>query len=156
MDGYKAYGRSKLCNILFTRALARRLAGSGVTANCLHPGFVATRFGDQAGGWMSLAIRAAKLFAISPDKGAETIVYLATSPEVASQEPASISTRTPRTHRRPRLRMMPSPTGSGRNRPGSRGSTSSEVAAVGYSGSGLPACSLTMYSAYQSGQLVSY
>ena len=85
-DGYKAYGRSKLCNILFTRALARRLAGTGVTANCLHPGFVATRFGDQAGGWMSLAIRAAKLFAISPDKGAETIVYLATSPEVASQE----------------------------------------------------------------------
>ena len=84
-DGYKAYGRSKLCNILFTRALARRLAGSGVTANCLHPGFVATRFGDQAGGWMSLAIRAAKLFAISPDKGAETIVYLATSPEVASK-----------------------------------------------------------------------
>jgi hypothetical protein len=46
---------------------------------------VATRFGDQAGGWMSLAIRAAKLFAISPDKGAETIVYLAASPEVASK-----------------------------------------------------------------------
>lgn len=42
----KAYGRSKLCNILFTRELARRLRGTGVTANCLHPGFVATRFGD--------------------------------------------------------------------------------------------------------------
>jgi NAD(P)-dependent dehydrogenase (short-subunit alcohol dehydrogenase family) len=46
----KAYGRSKLCNILFTRELARRLQGTGVTANCLHPGFVATRFGDEAGG----------------------------------------------------------------------------------------------------------
>jgi NAD(P)-dependent dehydrogenase (short-subunit alcohol dehydrogenase family) len=82
-DGYKAYGRSKLCNILFTRELARRLAGTGVTANCLHPGFVATRFGDQAGGVMSLVIRAAKLFAISPEKGAETIVHLASAPDLA-------------------------------------------------------------------------
>ena len=49
----KAYGRSKLCNILFTRELARRLHGTGVTANCLHPGFVATRFGDQSGGVIS-------------------------------------------------------------------------------------------------------
>jgi retinol dehydrogenase 12 len=46
----KAYSRSKLCNILFTRELARRLHGTGVTANCLHPGFVATRFGDQSRG----------------------------------------------------------------------------------------------------------
>ena len=82
-DGYKAYGRSKLCNILFTRELARRLAGTGVTANCLHPGFVATRFGDHAGGIMSLVIRAAKLFAISPQKGADTVVHLASSPEAA-------------------------------------------------------------------------
>ncbi|MGB8042204.1 MAG: SDR family NAD(P)-dependent oxidoreductase, partial [Pseudolabrys sp.] len=49
----KAYGQSKLCNILFTRELARRLQGTGVTANCLHPGFVATRFGDQSGGLIS-------------------------------------------------------------------------------------------------------
>ena len=82
-DGYRAYGRTKLCNILFTRELARRLAGTGVTANCLHPGFVATRFGDHAGGIMSLVIRAAKLFAISPQKGADTIVHLASSPEAA-------------------------------------------------------------------------
>jgi NAD(P)-dependent dehydrogenase (short-subunit alcohol dehydrogenase family) len=81
-SGIKAYSRSKLCNILFTRELARRLAGAGVTANCLHPGFVATRFGDAGGGWLSLAVRTAKLFAISPEKGAETIVYLAASPEV--------------------------------------------------------------------------
>jgi NAD(P)-dependent dehydrogenase (short-subunit alcohol dehydrogenase family) len=81
--GFKVYGRSKLCNILFTRELARRLAGTGVTANCLHPGFVSTRFGDQSGGMLSIGVRLAKLFAISPQKGAETIVYLASSPEVA-------------------------------------------------------------------------
>jgi NAD(P)-dependent dehydrogenase (short-subunit alcohol dehydrogenase family) len=79
----KAYGRSKLCNILFTRELARRLQGTGVTANCLHPGFVATRFGDQSGGVISRFVGLAKLFAISPEKGAETIVYLASSPAVA-------------------------------------------------------------------------
>jgi retinol dehydrogenase 12 len=82
--GFKVYGRSKLCNILFTRELARRLAGTGVTANCLHPGFVATRFGDQSGGMLTFGVRMAKLFAISPEKGAETIVYLASSPEVAN------------------------------------------------------------------------
>jgi NAD(P)-dependent dehydrogenase (short-subunit alcohol dehydrogenase family) len=77
------YGRSKLCNILFTRELSRRWDGKGVTANCLHPGFVATRFGDGSGGFLSRAISMAKIFAISPEKGAETIVYLASSPEVA-------------------------------------------------------------------------
>jgi NAD(P)-dependent dehydrogenase (short-subunit alcohol dehydrogenase family) len=79
----QAYGRSKLCNILFTRELARRLQGTGVTANCLHPGFVATRFGDQSGGLISHMIRLAKFFALSPTEGAKTIVYLASSPEVA-------------------------------------------------------------------------
>ena len=79
----KAYGRSKLCNILFTRELARRLHGTGVTANCLHPGFVATRFGDESGGLISRFVGLAKLFAISPEQGAETIVYLASSPAVA-------------------------------------------------------------------------
>jgi NAD(P)-dependent dehydrogenase (short-subunit alcohol dehydrogenase family) len=79
----QAYNRSKLCNILFTRELARRLHGTGVTANCLHPGFVATRFGDQSGGLFSHLVSFAKLFAISPAKGAETIVYLSSSAEVA-------------------------------------------------------------------------
>ena len=79
----KAYGRSKLCNILFTRELARRLHGTGVTANCLHPGFVATRIGDESGGSISRFAWLAKLFAISPQKGAETIVYLASSAAVA-------------------------------------------------------------------------
>ena len=80
----KAYGRSKLCNILFTRELARRLRGTGVTANCLHPGFVATRFGDQSGGVISRFVGLAKLLAISPEKGAETIIYLASSPKIAA------------------------------------------------------------------------
>ena len=79
----KAYGRSKLCNVLFTRELARRLYGTGITANCLHPGFVATRFGDQSGGLISHFVWFAKFFAISPEKGAQTIVYLASSPDVA-------------------------------------------------------------------------
>ena len=79
----KAYGQSKLCNILFTRELARRLQGTGVTANCLHPGFVATRFGDQSGALMSRVVWLAKFFAISPAKGAQTIVYLASSLDAA-------------------------------------------------------------------------
>jgi NAD(P)-dependent dehydrogenase (short-subunit alcohol dehydrogenase family) len=78
------YGTSKLCNILFTRELARRLAGRGVTANSFTPGFVATRFGDQAGGLYALGVRFAKLFASSAETGAETLVYLATSPEAAT------------------------------------------------------------------------
>jgi NAD(P)-dependent dehydrogenase (short-subunit alcohol dehydrogenase family) len=81
--GLKAYGRSKLCNILFTRELAWRFRNTGVTANCLHPGFVATRFADQSGGLISHFTRFAKLFAISPVKGAETIIYLASSPDLA-------------------------------------------------------------------------
>jgi len=84
-SGFKVYGRSKLCNILYTRELARRWTGTGVTANSLHPGFVATRFGDQGGGLFSYVVRVAKLVAaISPEKGAETLVYLASSPEVAT------------------------------------------------------------------------
>ncbi len=84
-SGLPVYSKSKLCNILFTRELARRLAGTGITANCLHPGFVATRFGDQSGGIGSLLVRAAKPIAgISPEEGARTILYLASSPEVAN------------------------------------------------------------------------
>lgn len=83
-SGLMVYGRTKLANILFTRELARRLAATGITANCLHPGFVASRFGDNNGGLFSLGIGIAKqLFAISPEQGAETIVYLASSPDVA-------------------------------------------------------------------------
>jgi NAD(P)-dependent dehydrogenase (short-subunit alcohol dehydrogenase family) len=81
--GMRAYSHSKLCNILFTRELGRRLRGTAVTTNCLHPGFVATRFADESGGLISSVVGLAKLFAISPAQGADTIVYLASAPEVA-------------------------------------------------------------------------
>jgi NAD(P)-dependent dehydrogenase (short-subunit alcohol dehydrogenase family) len=81
--GPGAYGRSKLCNILFTRELARRLEPSGVTANCLHPGFVATNLGQRHRSVFGLVMRTAMLFAGSPESGAETIAHLASSPEVA-------------------------------------------------------------------------
>ena len=67
--GLHVYGRSKLSNILFTRELARRWDGSGVTANSLHPGFVSTRFGDQSGGMLSFAVRAAKTLCHHAGKG---------------------------------------------------------------------------------------
>jgi NAD(P)-dependent dehydrogenase (short-subunit alcohol dehydrogenase family) len=79
-----AYGRSKLANILFTRELARRLAGTGVTANCLHPGFVATGLGQRGAGLFGAMVRLAMVFAGNPERGAKTIVHLAASPDVAS------------------------------------------------------------------------
>src|ERR1700722_13596864 len=81
--GFPVYSFSKLCNVLFTRVLARRLQGTGVIANSLHPGFVKTRFGDESGGGMARMIGLMKVFAISVEKGAETIIYLASSPDVA-------------------------------------------------------------------------
>lgn len=93
---WRAYQRSKLCNILFTRELARRLGGTGVTANCLHPGFVATRIGDDTGGVLRLATRVAKrLFALSPEAGAATPVYLASSSDVAETSGAYFIARSP-------------------------------------------------------------
>ncbi len=81
-SGWLAYRRSKLCNILFTRELARQLAGSGITANCVHPGFVASRFGDNTDGMYKLGVQLAKrVFAISPANGAKTSVYVATAAE---------------------------------------------------------------------------
>jgi NAD(P)-dependent dehydrogenase (short-subunit alcohol dehydrogenase family) len=79
--GYQAYGESKLYNLLFTYELARRLQDTGVTANALHPGFVATRFGRS--GVMRWLMPIAQRFALTPEEGARTIVYLAASPEVA-------------------------------------------------------------------------
>jgi NAD(P)-dependent dehydrogenase (short-subunit alcohol dehydrogenase family) len=81
-NGWRAYGRSKLANILFTREAARRLAGAGITANSFHPGFVASRFGSASGGWTSLLMPIARAFAITPEEGADTLVHLASSPEV--------------------------------------------------------------------------
>jgi NAD(P)-dependent dehydrogenase (short-subunit alcohol dehydrogenase family) len=79
---FQAYAQSKLANILFTYELARRLEGSGVTANTLHPGFVATRFAEKKGALFTAMKLLARVMAISPDAGARTTVYLAASPEV--------------------------------------------------------------------------
>jgi NAD(P)-dependent dehydrogenase (short-subunit alcohol dehydrogenase family) len=78
-SAYAAYGRSKLCNILFTRALARRLSGTAVTANALHPGFVATRFGDDDRSAMGVLFTWMKVLALSPQDGARTTLHVATS-----------------------------------------------------------------------------
>ncbi len=86
-SGFRAYGRSKLCNILFTRELAKQLAGTGVTANSLHPGFVNTRFGDNSGGGIGAAVFGfLKKFALSAENGAETIIWLA-----SADAPAKVS-----------------------------------------------------------------
>ena len=77
-----AYSQSKLANVLFTRELSRRLSGSGVSANALHPGFVRTGFGHNNGGLMSRVIGLMSTFALSDEQGAQTSLYLASSPEV--------------------------------------------------------------------------
>jgi NAD(P)-dependent dehydrogenase (short-subunit alcohol dehydrogenase family) len=81
--GWRAYGQSKLANILFTRELARRLDGTGVTANALHPGVVATGFGrNNRTGWMPYFQALYRPFSRSAGKGADTPVWLATAPQV--------------------------------------------------------------------------
>jgi retinol dehydrogenase-14 len=81
LGGLGAYGRSKLALVLFTYELARRLAGKGVTVNCLHPGAVRTNIWAHGGAFSPLA-RLASQFMMSPEDGAKTQVYLASSPEV--------------------------------------------------------------------------
>lgn len=77
--------RSKLANVLFTRALSQRLAGTDVTTNCLHPGVVRTGFAHSSGFAMRLLLSTiGRLFMILPTEGVKTSVYLATSPEVAN------------------------------------------------------------------------
>jgi NAD(P)-dependent dehydrogenase (short-subunit alcohol dehydrogenase family) len=80
---FAAYGQSKLANILFTYELARRLEGQAITANTLHPGFVASNFGKSTP-LMRLGFSLARPFTISPEEGAATAIYLATSPDVAT------------------------------------------------------------------------
>src|SRR5918998_3575894 len=80
--GAKAYSQSKLANVLFTYELARKLEGSGVTANCLHPGVVGTNLGSGVSGVFGFMVRALRPLMKSPEKGAETSIYLASSPEV--------------------------------------------------------------------------
>lgn len=80
--GFPVYGMTKLANIMFTYELAERLEGTGVTATCMHPGGVATRFGRNNGGPMALFFRAAKPFMRTPEQGADTLIWLASSREV--------------------------------------------------------------------------
>lgn len=81
-SGFGAYSQSKLANVLFTYELARKLEGTNVTANTLHPGFVKTGFGKNNGGFMTLVLNLLTPLQKSPAAGAETSIYLATSPEV--------------------------------------------------------------------------
>ncbi|MBA3472928.1 MAG: SDR family oxidoreductase [Rubrobacter sp.] len=79
---FPVYGMTKLANIMFTHELAERLEGTGVTANSLHPGGVNTNFGNNNSGIMAVLFRAFKPFMRSPEQGADTVIYLASSPEV--------------------------------------------------------------------------
>jgi retinol dehydrogenase-14 len=81
-SGTRAYSQSKLANVLFTYELARRLQGTGVTANCLHPGAVRTNFGRGSSGFFGFMVKALRPFMIGSEKGAETSIYLASSLEV--------------------------------------------------------------------------
>jgi len=83
--GFRRYGETKLANILFTSELAERLEGTGVTANCFHPGFVWTGFNKNNGLLMRLGMLFARPFARTPQKGADTFVWLVASPEVSEE-----------------------------------------------------------------------
>ncbi len=77
----KSYCQSKLAQVLFTHEMAKKLEGTGVTVNAVHPGAVRTRWGDEAGA-LGIGIRIARPFMLSPEKGAQTPIFVATSPEV--------------------------------------------------------------------------
>jgi retinol dehydrogenase 14 len=81
-SGFRAYNQSKLSMILFTYELARRLEGTGVSVNCVHPGVVVTNLGRGSSGSFGLLLRLMRPFFSSPEKGAETSIYVASSPEV--------------------------------------------------------------------------
>ncbi len=80
--GFPVYGMTKLANIMFTYELAERLEGTGVTATCMHPGAVNTRFGTNNRGPMTILFRAFKPFMRTPEQGADTVIWLATSLDV--------------------------------------------------------------------------
>ena len=90
---FQVYGMTKLANIMFTFELAERLEGTGVTANCLHPGGVNTNFGNNNRGFTTLLFRAFKPFMRSPERGADTVVYLASSPDVEGMTGKYLSDR---------------------------------------------------------------
>ncbi|MFN7208965.1 MAG: SDR family oxidoreductase [Aggregatilineales bacterium] len=81
-SGFRIYGESKLANVVFTYELARRLEGTGVTVNAMHPGFVRTGFGKNNVGLIAKLFGVMQRFALTPEQGADTLIYLASSPEV--------------------------------------------------------------------------
>jgi NAD(P)-dependent dehydrogenase (short-subunit alcohol dehydrogenase family) len=83
--GFARYGETKLANILFTKELARRLEGSGVTANCFHPGFVASGFNKNNGWPMRVGMTLARPFARSTRKGADTLVWLVCAADMSPE-----------------------------------------------------------------------
>jgi NAD(P)-dependent dehydrogenase (short-subunit alcohol dehydrogenase family) len=91
--GFSRYGESKLANILFTAELARRLEGTGVTANAFHPGFVATGFNRNNGVLMRLGMAITRPFARSPQKGAESLVWLVDAEEAGTLDGAYVFDR---------------------------------------------------------------
>ncbi len=83
-SAYKAYSQSKMANVLFTYELAKKLEGTGVTVNCLHPGVVRTGFGHDTGGLLSMIISIGSPFFISAKRSAKAVVYLASSPDLVT------------------------------------------------------------------------
>ncbi|MDE0408328.1 MAG: SDR family oxidoreductase [Alphaproteobacteria bacterium] len=79
---FDAYSRSKLANVYFTYELARRLEGTGVTANCLHPGVVSTALFREMRPWQRVALWLGRPFLLKPESGSDTAVYLASAPEI--------------------------------------------------------------------------
>lgn len=90
---FPVYGMTKLANIMFTYELAERLEGTGVVANCMHPGGVNTNFSNNNRGGMTLLFRAFKPFMRSSEQGAETVIYLAASPDVEGMNGKYLSDR---------------------------------------------------------------
>ncbi|MBA2512477.1 MAG: SDR family oxidoreductase [Rubrobacteraceae bacterium] len=93
--GFPVYGMTKLANIMFTYELAERLKGTGVTATCMHPGAVNTRFGTNNSGPMTILFRAFKPFMRTPDQGADTVIWLSSSPDVEGVSGRYYSDRKP-------------------------------------------------------------
>jgi NAD(P)-dependent dehydrogenase (short-subunit alcohol dehydrogenase family) len=94
-SGMGAYTQSKLANVIFTYELARRWKGTGVTVNALDPGPVATNFGMKGGGLMGVIAKIARPFELTPEKGADTVIWLASSPEAEGRTGEYFNKRKP-------------------------------------------------------------
>jgi NAD(P)-dependent dehydrogenase (short-subunit alcohol dehydrogenase family) len=98
--GWRAYCTSKLCNAAFTFDLARRLDGTGVTACAVHPGFVGSNFGRERGGFLGFMSRLGGAFSLTPEQGADTMVWLASLPDASPYHGQYLSRRRPIRSRR--------------------------------------------------------